>query len=234
MAPDGGAGRARPRWGHVVIIPDGNRRWAREHGLPVAEGYAAGVAPGLAAVEWALDAGIAHLSAYGSSLANLEQRGPEQVIAIHAAVYALCVEAARMPELAVHVFGAPERIPPFVPQRAALMRLAERPPPAARLVLHVGVGYSPHDELAALAAAARSTSGEGVARDPERFLCSAGVPPADVVVRTGGRHRLSGFLPLQSASAELCFVETLWPAFTRAELDAVVDAIPARNRRTGA
>jgi undecaprenyl diphosphate synthase len=227
-------GRPWSDWRHVVIIPDGNRRWASERGLPVAEGYAAGVAPGLAVVAWALDAGIAHLSAYGSSRDNIEQRSAEQVIGIHAAVHALCVETARMPEVAVHVFGAPERIPSFVPERGALLRLAARPPAAARLVLHVAVGYSPQDELAALVEAARSPGGERVARDPQRFLQSAGVPPADVVVRTGGRRRLSGFLPLQSASAELCFVDTLWPSFTRDELTAALGVIPMRTRRTGA
>lgn len=218
---------------HVAVIPDGNRRWATQHGLAAVEGYHAGLRTGLDVVTWCLEAGVAHLSAFGSSQENLEHRSLDQVVAIHAAVRALCVEAAAIPGVAVHVFGAPERLPAAVPDRAELVRLARLPPRSGRLVLHVGVGYSARDDLTALATAGERLGGERVAREPHRFLCSAGVPAADLVIRTGARPRLSGFLPLQSACAELYFLHTLWPALSRAEFSDVLARFAVRDRRPG-
>jgi undecaprenyl diphosphate synthase len=217
----------------MAVIPDGNRRWAAQHGLAAADGYRAGVRTGLAVVTWCLDAGVAHVSAFGSSQENLEHRSAEEVVTIHEAVRALCTQAAAIPGVAVHVFGAPERLPPAVPDRAELVRLARLGPQSGRLVLHVGVGYSPRDELAALAEAGQRLGVERVAHEPHRLLCSANVPPADLLLRTGGRPRLSGFLPLQSAYAELYFLPTLWPAFSRAEFDDVLARFAARERGRG-
>jgi undecaprenyl diphosphate synthase len=217
----------------VAVIPDGNRRWAAQHGLTTADGYRAGVRTGLEVVRWCLDAGVSHVSAFGSSHENLEHRSVDQLVAIHEAVRALCSQVADIPGVVVRVFGAPERLPASVPDRDELIRLAHLDPAAGRLVLHVGVGYSATDELLALADAVRRLGVEDVARDPRRLLCSATVPPADVVIRTGARSRLSGFLPLQSASAELYFLPTLWPALTHGEFADVLARYAVRDRRHG-
>src|SRR5262245_46226102 len=126
----------RPR--HLAVIPDGNRRWARARGLPAADGYRAGVRTGVEIVAWCLEAGIAHLSAFGSSQDNVDHRSHEEVLAIHAAVRRLCVEAADIPGVGVRVFGAPERLSRTVPDREELIRLAGVAVPTSRLVLHVG------------------------------------------------------------------------------------------------
>jgi short-chain Z-isoprenyl diphosphate synthase len=217
----------------VAVIPDGNRRWAAQHGLTTADGYRAGVRTGLDVVRWCLEADVAHVSAFGSSHENLAHRSLDEVVAIHEAVGALCSQAADIPGVAVRVFGAPERLPASVPDRAELIRLAHLAPAAGRLVLHVGVGYSAIDELLALADAVRRIGVEAVAQDPRRLLCAAGIPPADVVIRTGARSRLSGFLPLQSACAELYFLPTLWPALTRDEFTDVLARYAVRDRRPG-
>ncbi len=218
---------------HVAVIPDGNRRWAAAHGLAMADGYRAGARTGLAVVSWCLDAGVAHLSAFGSSRENLEHRSIEQLVAIHAAVGTLCSEAAVLPGVRVHVFGAPERLPVSVPDRDTLVRLARMEPPSARLTLHVGVAYSARDDLTAVAAAAERLGAERTTREPHRFLSSRGVPPADLVIRTGGRPRLSGFLPLQSAYAELYFLPTLWPSLSREEFADALARFAGRDRRPG-
>lgn len=214
---------------HMAVIPDGSRRWARQRGLSVADGYRAGVRTGLEVLAWCREAGVRHLTAFGSSQENLDHRTAEELVAIHAAVRLLCLEATGIPGVVVHVFGAPEKLPAFVPDRAMLRELALAEPPAAPLVLHVAVGYSARDDLAALAAAARA-GGERVAREPQRYLRSACVPPVDVVLRTGARPRLSGFLPLQSAYAEIFFLPTLWPALRRDEFAAVLAWYAARDR----
>jgi undecaprenyl diphosphate synthase len=217
----------------VAVIPDGNRRWAAQHGLTVRDGYRAGVRTGLDVVRWCLEAGVAHVSAFGSSQENLAHRSLEQVMAIHEAVRALCAEAADIPGVVVHVFGAPERLPASVPDRAELIRLAHLAPRGGRLVLHVGVGYSATDELLALADAVRRLGVEAMEQDPHRVLSCASVPPVDLVIRTGARSRLSGFLPLQSARAELYFLPTLWPALTHDDFADVLARYAVHDRRPG-
>src|SRR5262249_47783869 len=98
-----GAG-CRPR--HVAVIPDGSRRWATALSLAARDGYQAGAETGLAVVEWCLAEAVEHLSAFGSSKDNLEQRNVGEVFAIHAAVARFCVEMERFPDVALHVFGS--------------------------------------------------------------------------------------------------------------------------------
>jgi len=84
------------------------------------------------------------------------------------------------------------------------------------------VNYSAHAEVAAILAAVRVHGLDVVAPSPHEFGVSAGLPPIDLVIRTGGQQRLSGFLPLQTAYAELWFTDILWPEFERPEfLDAL-------------
>src|SRR5262245_7261804 len=110
-----GAG-CRPR--HVAVIPDGSRRWAMARALAAHDGYQAGAETGLAVVGWCLGEGVGHLSAFGSSKDNLEQRNIDEVFAIHAAVARFCVEMERLSDVALHVFGSPERLPAASPGRS--------------------------------------------------------------------------------------------------------------------
>jgi short-chain Z-isoprenyl diphosphate synthase len=197
---------------HLAIIPDGNRRFARQHGWSVDEGYAAAARKGLEAVEWCLDAGIPRLSIFTSSTENVARRPRREVIGFFQGVRSLCDGLRERPEVAVHVVGDMGALPDFVPGREALLRLAAPPGGRARLVIHLAANYSAEGDLAG------GTNGGAAPR--RRW--SAAVPRIELVMRTGGQQRLSGFLPLQCAYAELWFTETLWPAFTRPEFDAAL------------
>jgi len=217
-APD--HARVVPR--HLAVIPDGNRRYAHKHALSYADGYMAGARMALQVVYWCLDAGIEHLSGFGSSVDNLTQRPPEDGRTIRDAVDWFCREARAVPGVSLAVFGEPEG-------SAGLVTGADPTtdgPASGRLVVHVARWYSGRHDVAAVAAAVPHCGAETVVREPERFLLSATLPPVDL-------RRLSGFLPLQTAYAELYFLDTLWADLTADEFRGALRWFAAQERRFG-
>lgn len=223
---------APPR--HVGVVPDGNRRYARKVGIPKRDSYLLGVERALAMVEWCRAEGIRHVSAFGASHDNFVRRPADEQHWLHEALVRFCEGAAALPDTALHVFGDATALPDGLPGRERLIAFerASRTGDAA-LTVHVGANYSSEWEVTALLRAARAHGVDRVAQAPGDFLLSAGVPAVDLVVRTGGQQRLSGFLPFQSAYAELWFTGTLWPEFQRDELDAALAWYARQERRLG-
>ena len=173
---------------HVGFIPDGNRRWAAARGSPKREGYAAGIAPGIELLEICRSLGIEEASIYGFTKENVH-RPADQVRAFCEA----CVEFARQSVavgVALRVIGD-DRSAVFPAALHAHAR--ERSPGDLRANLLVNYGWQ------------WDTAGL-----PDT-LGSADVSRIDLVVRWGGRSRLSGFLPIQCAYADLYVVDALWP-----------------------
>ncbi|HSA57642.1 MAG TPA: undecaprenyl diphosphate synthase family protein [Gemmatimonadaceae bacterium] len=186
---------------HVGIIPDGNRRWADGRGLARQEGYAAGIMPGLQLLEVGRTLGIPEASVYGFTRENT-RRSRAQVEAFSRA----CVDFADQAVAAgaaVRVFGDTEsRV--FPEELRALAR--ERSTGDVRVNLLVN--YSWQWDVAVGRAAGREAAPAWAEGLP---LATGEVPRVELVVRWGGRRRLSGFLPLQSAYADLYVVDALWP-----------------------
>lgn len=187
---------------HIGLIPDGNRRWARARGLPSAAGYAAGVGPGLRLLECAEAAGIEDVTAYGYTKENV-CRPRDQVRAFERACIDLA-ELAMARGTALLVVGDvgsrrfPDVLRPWAYQRSP-----------GRLRFNLVVNYNWQWDLAhALRTASR---GPYITSKPGSILGSSVIPRIDLVVRWGGRHRLSGFLPIQCAYADFYAVDALWP-----------------------
>lgn len=194
---------------HVGLIPDGNRRWAVEHGMARRDGYAAGVEPGLQLLELCRDLGIAEASVYGFTKDNV-RRARDQVDAFRTA----CVEfgiAAVESGAALLVLGDTE---------SAVFPDELRPFAAARsdgdIRINMLVNYGWQWDLAGLSAGRTPPVPASPASPPSAApifpgIASAMVPRIDLVVRWGGRSRLSGFLPVQCAYADIFVVDSLWP-----------------------
>ena len=201
--------RRLPR--HIGFIPDGNRRWAREHGLPKRAGYAAGIEPGLRLLDLCRELGIEEVSAYGFTKENV-QRPSDQVEAFRDACVRFALAAADE-GAGVLVVGDAESA--AFPDALRLF-VEERSPGAPRFNLLVNYGWQ-WDLGRGARAKTHAASG-----NPFRGLASADVARVDLVVRWGGRRRLSGFLPLQCAYADFFVVDTLWPDMRAYEmLDAL-------------
>ncbi len=219
---------------HVGIVPDGNRRYARRVGVEKADAYLLAARKAVEVVGWCTELGTEHVSAFGVSQENIALRPRDDVEVLHDALLVFCEEVRALPDVRLHLFGDVAGLPRDLRASPRLVALAEQTDTgAARLVVHVGINYSAQAEVAHVLRAVRAHGADTVAVDPADHLLSAGVPAVDLVVRTGGQQRLSGFLPLQTAYAELWFTETLWPEIGRPELEGAFAWYGLQERRMG-
>jgi len=221
---------------HVAIIMDGNRRWARLHGVSEAEGHSAGVQAVRRVVVRAVERGVGVLSLYAFSRENWG-RAPEEVQALldllRSAIVSETDELASQ-GVRVQLMGRLDELPDET--RASILRGLDATRDGDRLVLNVAFNYSGRSELvdAVRRLLAERLPAEAVdeAALAER-LYTAGIPDPDLLVRTGGEQRLSNFLIWQAAYAELCFTDVLWPDFGAAQFDAALAEYARRTRRFG-
>ena len=222
---------------HVAIIMDGNRRWAREAGVSEAEGHAAGVEAIRPIVRHAVRRGVSALSLFAFSSENWS-RSPEEVsVLLGLLASAIAQETAELREQGARIrfLGRLEELPDDT--RTSISEALTATSGGDRLMLNVAFNYSGRHEIVD---AARRCLADGLSADQideaaiEARLYTVGLPPLDLLIRTGREYRISNFLIWQAAYAEFYFPGILWPDFDRnALVDAVVD-YQARNRRFGA
>ena len=228
-----GGGAAIPR--HVAIIMDGNGRWAKKRLLPRAAGHRAGVEAVRRVTRHARAIGIEALTIYAFSSENW--RRPEEEIGDLIGLLRLFIRSD-LAELVrenvrLKIIGDHRRFPHDVVALIddAVARCAGNTGP----ILAIALNYGAQAELvrAAQRLAERLPPDQIDAAAIESELETRDLPPLDLLIRTSGEHRLSNFLLWQAAYAELLFVDTLWPDFGAADLDAAMAAFGTRNRRFG-
>ena len=230
--PDGG--EEVPR--HVAIIMDGNRRWARERGLPEAQGHAAGVEAVRPIVEHAVRRGVAVLTIYAFSRENWARASHEVETLIGLLEATIREQTPRLVEEGVRVrmLGRTDELPPLT--RASIEEALEATEVGDRMILNVAFNYSSRAEIVdAVRACARS--GHALDTLDEEHLTThlytAGLPEPDLLIRTGGDQRISNFLLWQAAYTELYFCDVYWPDFGPDQLDAAFAEFARRSRRFG-
>lgn len=221
---------------HVAIIMDGNRRWARAHGVAELEGHAAGVDKIRWLVEHAIRRGIAVLSLYAFSRENWARSDAEV-----AGLFALLDEAIRAetPELVrqgvrVRVSGRLAEVPGDI--RDSITEALAATEGGTRLILNIAFNYAGRTEIvdAVRAIVAAGTPADEIDEDTvAAHLYTRGLPDPDLVIRTGGEQRLSNFLIWQSAYAEFHTCGALWPDFDAAAFDTALEEFAGRGRRFG-
>nr|ADI19376.1 undecaprenyl pyrophosphate synthase [uncultured Spirochaetales bacterium HF0500_06B09] len=219
---------------HVGIIMDGNGRWARARGLSRYDGYRAGTDAVRRAVECSADLGIGALTLYAFSSDNWRRPYGEVQLLLSLFRWYLQRETANCVDQGVRVsfIGRRDRFP------ATLQREIERSESATdscdQLLLRIAADYSARDEI--LATAAMLSSDHPPTRSDFGRKLTGGVgnlSEVDLIVRTGGEQRLSDFLLWEAAYAELVFIKTLWPDFTRIDLERSLNEFRKRERRFG-
>jgi short-chain Z-isoprenyl diphosphate synthase len=236
-----------PMPGHVAVILDGNRRWATQEGLTdVREGHRRGADKIDELIDWCHDLGVSELTVWALSGENLarpsdELRGLLDVVA--AKLDALAERAGRPGHaMRIQVFGRLELLPESL--QAAIQRAGETTAGYGGLRLNIALGYSGRDELIDACRAMISTlaargtpSGEladqVTSEALEAHLYTAGRPDPDLIIRTSGELRLSGFLPWQSAHSEFYFTDVYWPAFREIDFLRALRTYQQRERRFG-
>ena len=224
----------RPR--HVAIIADGNRRWARERGLPVLAGHIQGIEAIRPIVRRARDRGVETLSVYTFSTENWNR--PEDEVS---GLFGLIDGAVRQytdeliaEEVRVRVIGRLHEAPSDV--QRSIRSAEERTGHGSRMTLNICFNYSGRAEIVDAARALIAARADPHAIDEPHFaehLYTAGQPDVDLIIRTGGDQRTSNFLLWQAAYAELIFCAKFWPDFTEDDFDAALDEYERRDRRFG-
>ena len=238
---------AHPVPGHVALIMDGNRRWARELGLrEIRAGHSHGADKAVELLDWCAAIGIREVTLWALSLENLE-RPAEEVAAIteiaRATLEALAErDRARPMAMSLQVIGRRDLLPERLREAAERGEAETRGRSGLRVTL--ALGYSGRDELVEAArAAVRALVAEGTAPEAladaltaERLaaqLYTSGSSDPELIIRTSGEVRLSGFLPWQSAYSEFYFCDAYWPAFREIDLLRAVRTYQQRARRFG-
>ncbi|GAA2083254.1 polyprenyl diphosphate synthase [Aeromicrobium halocynthiae] len=228
---------------HVGAIVDGNRRWAKDARMDLEQGYAAGAAKVDEFLEWCHELGVGTVTFWVLSTDNLQRPGRE-LASILDAVEALVGRLADDGRWQLRLIGNLELLPQDSADR--LQRAAEATPcDDGLLQVNVCVGYGGRQELTdAMRSLLRAESRKGrtleevastlVVDDIAEHLYTKGQPDPDLVIRTSGEQRLSGFLLWQSVHSEFYFSDVLWPAFRRVDLLRAMRSYAARERRFGA
>ncbi len=238
---------AHPVPEHVALIMDGNRRWARELGLrEVRAGHSHGADKAVELLDWCSSLGIREVTLWALSLENLE-RSPEEVEAIteiaRETLEALAErDRAHRLEMSLQVIGRRDLLPERLREAAERGEAETRGRPGLRVTL--ALGYSGRDELVeASRAAVRALLAEGTppealadALTADRLadqLYTRGSSDPELIIRTSGEVRMSGFLPWQSAYSEFYFCDAYWPAFREIDFLRAIRTYQQRARRFG-
>ncbi|MGV8969845.1 MAG: isoprenyl transferase [Microbacteriaceae bacterium] len=225
---------------HVAIVMDGNGRWANARGLTRIEGHKAGEASLLDVVAGAIQLGVTHLSVYAFSTENWK-RSPDEVrflMGFNRGV--LHRRRDQLNEWGVRVRWAgrkPKLWASVITELQYAEQLTER---NTVLTLTMCVNYGGRLEIAdavnkiAIDVASGKIRPSAVSEKLiQKYLYAPELPDVDLFLRSSGEQRTSNFMLWQSAYAEMVFLDTLWPDFTRKDLWNAVELYASRNRRFG-
>ena len=219
----------------IGVIMDGNRRWAKEHGLSSLKGYKAGYDRFKEFISWAGDKGIHNLIFYAFSAENWKRSEEEKnyLFELIETAFKNDLEEIENKNICIKFVGQIERFPQTIQKilRDSEKQTAHNTGGTVVLALSYG-GRS--EILHAVNTLIEEGRGERVTeKEFGQYLWTKDFPDPDLIIRTSGEKRLSGFLPWQGVYSELFFINTYWPAFTKEEFLQILDEFGARERRKG-
>ena len=235
------AARSWPLLRHIAIIMDGNGRWAKARGLPRIAGHRRGAEAARRAVTAAAELGVPYLTLFGFSSENWRRPSTEIQDLMALLRHYLLGEIAELHRNGVRlkVIGELGRLAPDI---ISLIEHAEAVTrDNTRITLTIALSYGGRAEIvAAVRAIAAQVARGSLAADAvdenciARHLFTADIPDPDLLIRTSGEQRISNFLLWQCAYSELVFTKTLWPDFSKSDLEQAIDDFCGRERRYGA
>lgn len=228
---------------HIAVIPDGNRRWAKHHNASLARAYDEGAARAVELVRWCDERAIHFVTIWTLSVDNLG-RPADEIANILDAVLSGLRKIAQTGRWRIRPIGDLELLPDAAGK--ALARIAADTADNSPGTYNVALAYSGRRDIVKAAYTALVEMGDAAYQDAiagpglkaaeqllGQRLSTAGQPDVDLVIRTSGEQRLSGFMPWQSAYSELHFTPVGWPDFTEDQFDRALDAYRRRQPRNG-
>ena len=223
---------------HIVLFPDGNRRWAQQNGLKSIEGHQKGNEKFQNFLRWCQDRGVKIITVFGFSTENWK-RDPEEIqYLMNSFERGLSdpEEITKFQEAGVRIkiIGQKDKLSDSL--QKTIKNIEEATKNNDEFLLNLGVSYGGKWDITQ---ALKRIVDQGVPTEEiteeliEKNLSTAGAPSPDLVIRAGGEKRLSNFVLWQSAYAELYFSDKLWPDFEEEDLDKAFEDYNSRQRRFG-
>lgn len=221
---------------HIGYIVDGNRRWAKSHGLPVYEGHLAGYNAIQDIAKASFDAGAEYVSAYSFSTENWK-RSEQEVGKIMSLVLKLLTSDLHILDennIKLKVLGSPDNVSDKILK--AIEQAEAHTSNNTHGTLALCFNYGGQLEIAD---AVKKIVQSGVIADavtPELIaqnLYYPEIPPIDLLVRTSGEQRISNFMLWRAAYSELLFLDKMWPDMTKDDVTAILEEYSQRSRRFG-
>lgn len=221
---------------HIAIIPDGNRRWAKAHGLPSIKGHTKGVDVFENILNSAFDRGIRYVTFFGFSSENWKRPKPEVSYLMQ---LLKCVFAHKMDVFAKRgvQFRAIGRLDEFTADiRNTVKKAMEVTKAGTKGVVTIALNYSGRNEIVDMVKKAiREKLDPSTLTETRvaKLTYAPDIPDPDLIIRTSGEERTSGFLLWESAYSELYFCKKYFPEFTTRDFDEALAAYANRKRRFG-
>lgn len=218
---------------HLGIIADGNRRWAKENGLPKIQGHKKGLKTIETLVAAAAKAGIPYITFYVFSTENWGREESEVSYIMELAETRIVKMAKLMKEnnIKLVILGSKNKISP------TLSSLGEKATKITEDCTGTTVcfcfNYGGEQEIADAATIAAEVEGEITPATIRKHLYHPEIPDLDMIVRTSGEERISGFMLWRAAYSELMFMEKYFPEMTAEDIGAIIAEYEKRNRRFG-
>jgi undecaprenyl diphosphate synthase len=221
---------------HIVLFPDGNRRWAKAKGLHSLEGHKKGYENLLDFSEWCKNRGVKTLTAFGFSTENWN-RSKEEVDYLMKLLESCLIdnlERYNKDGVKVRVIGQRDRLPGSL--KKAVEKTEDSTKNNDKLFLNLAISYGGKWDILN---AVKNIIKEGIDPDKideklfESYLSTAGLDAPDFIIRAGGEMRMSNFVLWQAAYSELYFSPKLWPDFSEEDLDVALAEFDKRQRRFG-
>lgn len=221
---------------HIGYILDGNRRWARKHGLPTYEGHLAGYNALKDVIEATAEAGVKYISFYTFSTQNWSRAEDEVrgIMSLIRRLFKTDIKPLVQQGYRVVVMGAKDNLPSDIVKM--IDETEQRSADGTKATLAMCFNYGGQEEIVR---AAQKLISEGVSADSitvENFSQAVdhpGVPECDLIVRTSGEQRLSNFMLWRSAYSEFLFLDKFWPEMTKQDVTAILEEYTSRQRRFG-
>ena len=216
---------------HVAIICDGNRRWAKEHGLSTQEGYEKGIETVRITIEEAIKQGVQHLTLFVLSTENAN-RTPTWLSLFKKLIWSY------LKSMSLEAIEAGCKIA-FIGNKDILghdigeviQEIETRNPQEIKLHLNFCFGYSGRQDI--MQAVDQMIANNAKSEDLQKYLWTKNMPDPDLIIRTSGEYRLSNFLLFEGAYSELFFIKEHWPDFSPARLSQILEEFHQRERRFG-
>ncbi len=224
---------------HVAMIMDGNRRWAKERGFPEFEGHRIGEEKIEPIVDAAVELRIPYLTFWAFSTENWHRSKKEVAFLLNLYRYKLNEKVKRFhrKNVRVNVIGNLEMFPQDIRKRT--VEWMEKTKNNTKITVNFALSYGGRDEIIRVIEKLRvnsklETRNSKLSEEEfEKYLDTAGQPDPDLLIRTGGERRLSGFLLWQLEYTELYFTDIFWPDFTPEEFKKSLKDFENRQRRFG-